>query len=58
MLSMQTPRPHLLTGGLEQDPGIYTSTNRFPYKGSRDHSLRTWRADESVSTDRGLGTTV
>lgn len=55
---MQIPRPRLLTGGLEQNTGIHMSTNRFPYKGSKDHSLRTWRADEAVSMDRDLETTV
>lgn len=51
VLNMQIPGPHFLTRGLEQGLGIYISTNWFPYRGPRGHSLRSWNAVESVSMD-------
>ena len=45
---MHVPGPQLLMRGLEQGPEMYVSTDWYPCEGSKDHTLRTWSAEQKT----------
>ena len=54
---MHIPGLRLLMRGLEQGPEMYVSTDWYPCEGSKDHTLRTWSADEAYPRTEGLEAT-